>query len=117
MLKHTSTEANRAIILVDPFTETPEMGAIPKPGQAIPLLSLLPRLVSMLVQSNRFSSSDSALFLSENVYSHFLIAPRNKDLTGSEALASTPLAAFWGSWRKHSVITTTCSAAETASSS
>lgn len=96
VLKHTSDEANRAIILVDPFTETPEMGTIPKPGQAVPLLSLLPRLVSMLVQSNRFSSSDSALFLSNNVYSHFLIAPRNKDLTGSEALASTRLAAFLG---------------------
>lgn len=96
VLKHTSTEANRAIILVDPFTETPDMGAIPKPGQAIPLLSLLPRLVSMLVQSNRFSSSDSALFLNNSVYSHFLIAPRKKNLTGSEALASTSLAAFLG---------------------
>lgn len=96
VLKHISTEANRAIILVDPFTETPDMNAIPKRGQAIPLLSLLPRLVSMLVQSNRFSSSDSALFLSKDVYSHFLVAPRNKDLTGSQALASTSLAAFLG---------------------
>ena len=96
VLKHTSTEANRAIILVDPFTETPDMGSIPKPGQAIPLLSLLPRLVSMLVQSNRFSSSDSALFLNNSVYSHFLIAPRKGILTGSEALASTSLAAFLG---------------------
>lgn len=88
---------NRAILLIDPFTDVPNFAALPKAD----LLSILFPTINCLIQNNRFNSADLAAFSDGSDFSRFLITPSRKNakgdaLTGGDAIASSGLAAFLG---------------------
>ncbi len=89
--------AHRAVLLIDPFADQPEIGLIENPGlPGIPL-----PLVHTLVESGRFSTADLDLFTDEDSYSRFLVNPIRSDpsggvWTGGDAIASSGLGAFMG---------------------
>jgi len=90
---------DRAIILVDPLCEAPELPAV----ATVPaLVDLLAPAAHMLVSANRFATADIADFLHPSDYSRFIIAPkRSADAgvhaaTGGEALCGDGLGAFLG---------------------
>lgn len=89
----------RALILVDPLCETP---SLPLDGNEQPLLNTLGPMLDMFISSNRFETADMADFLHPEVYTRFLVAPKQTGLTqetsllGAEALCGTGLGAFLG---------------------
>ncbi len=91
--------ANRAVIVIDPFSDPPDKPLVTDPGPFKILFSLL----GVLVQSSRYSTADLSLFLDRSVYSRYLVTPirshpaGNKGhLAGSQAIASSRLSAFMG---------------------
>ncbi|MDW8445015.1 MAG: hypothetical protein RML45_12650 [Acetobacteraceae bacterium] len=85
--------ANRAVVLVDPFTERKEA-----PPDADPsLLTALPRLFGALINTARFKAEDLALAAAPDTYSRFLIAPsRGPGWQAPVAIASGYLGGFMG---------------------
>lgn len=87
-----STEADRAVVLVDPFAGQTGLG--PEKMSGFP--GLFGSLMSMFTQQTRYASQDMVLASDDNVFSRFMIVPRRGDLTGGEAIASDGLGAFIG---------------------
>ncbi|MFZ6733645.1 patatin-like phospholipase family protein [Undibacterium sp. Ji42W] len=95
------SDVNRAIVLIDPFTDVPNFAALPKAD----LMSVLFPTINCLIQNNRFNSADLAAFTDGSDFSRFLITPSRKNakgdaLTGGDAIASSGLAAFLGFFSK-----------------
>lgn len=67
--------ANRAIIMVDPFPDPPTLG-LDREGN---LLEAALGLVSAWIEQSRFKPEDTALALSETIYSRFLVSPSRGD--------------------------------------
>jgi len=93
----SSTEATRAVILIDPFSD-PETLSVPDVGR---LTSMIGPLISSLIQQPRFKPEDLALAGDENVYSRFLVAPVRYDankspIIGARAIAAGGLGGFLG---------------------
>ena len=93
----SGSKVNRAIVLIDPFTDVPNFAALPKAD----LVSILFPTINCLIQNNRFNSADLAAFTDGSDFSRFLITPSRKNakgdaLTGGDAIASSGLAAFLG---------------------
>ncbi|WP_095204181.1 patatin-like phospholipase family protein [Mesorhizobium carmichaelinearum] len=93
--------ANRAVILVDPFSDVETLG----PAKPIGILGLISPLISQFVYQARLKPSDIALAKSETVFSRFLIAPVRPPIpssneanvvVGSQAIASGGLGGFIG---------------------
>ncbi|MGF6727217.1 hypothetical protein P3T43_006609 [Paraburkholderia sp. GAS41] len=102
----SGASAHRAIVLVDPLCDPPPQAA---PSAVLALQALLGPTIHMLVGANRFATADMADFLSPNVYTRFLIAPKRitgmNTIAGGQALCSEGLGAFLGfmsrSFRDH----------------
>ena len=89
-------KACRAVIMIDPFTDSRQNT---KPTAS--LLAIVPALLTALVSQTRFKQIDLTLAEADDIYSRFLIAPSRCDqkgckVTGSEALASSGLEGFLG---------------------
>ena len=109
----TATGSHRAVVLVDPFADRPEVGLVNDPG----ILGDIGPILSALVAGGRFSTADRDLFSSEDVYSRFLVNairpidpvppadatspdPSAEAWTGGDALATAGLAAFGGFFQR-----------------
>jgi hypothetical protein len=66
-------DADRAVIMIDPFPEPPEFLADGQPDQA--LVNVLKALIPALINQARFKPAELALAASEAVYSRYMIAP------------------------------------------
>jgi len=96
--------ASCAIVLVDPLCEIP---ADASADSSLALLGLLPLTAHMLVQANRFSTSQLSDFMHPAVFNRFLVAPRRTDpkahenfKSGGDALCGAGLSAFMGFMHK-----------------
>lgn len=97
-------EADRAVIMIDPFPETPSYSLL-KTGDLLRLGSLLPSLLALfpaLIQQVRFKLDALLLGGHDEVHSRFLIAPE-RDATadkpaakGADAIACGALGGFSG---------------------
>ena len=87
-----STEADRAVVLIDPFAGQAGLG--PETMTGFP--ALFGSLLSMFTQQTRYNSQDMMLAADDNVFSRFMIVPRRGPLTGGDAIASNGLGAFIG---------------------
>ncbi|HET6184201.1 MAG TPA: patatin-like phospholipase family protein [Acetobacteraceae bacterium] len=89
-------EANRAVLLVDPFAGAAPLG----PERAGSMIALAGGLVTGMIQQTRYDSSDLLLAAAPDVYSRFMVTARresiDKTLTGGDAIASAGLGAFVG---------------------
>ena len=90
--------ADRAVVLVDPFTDPEALG----PSAVPSALQLLFPFIMALVFQSRFKPVDLALATADNVYSRFLVAPMRpgsdpaKPIVGYKAIASGGLGGFLG---------------------
>lgn len=96
------SEANRAVLLVDPFPNKDQPG----PGEEAGLLKAVLPLFNALVRNSRFKAEDLALAASPDSYRRFLIAPsRGATWRAPGAIASGYLGGFMGflceSYRHH----------------
>ena len=85
-------EADRAVVLVDPFAGQTGLG--PEKMDGFP--SLFGALGSMFTQQTRYNSQDMALAADANIFSRFIIVPRRDGHTGGAAIASDGMGAFIG---------------------
>ncbi len=92
------TQANRAVILIDPFSDPETLGPHAPPS----LAGLALPFIMGLVYQARYKPVDIALAHDETVYSRYLIAPvgrlgpDGKPMTGARAIASGGLGGFLG---------------------
>jgi hypothetical protein len=91
------SKADRAVILVAPFSDSIELGPRQPPG----LFGSIGPLVMSLVYQARFKAADIGLAQNPDVYSRFLIAPYgpgggDAPLLGKDAIASGGLGGFLG---------------------
>ena len=89
--------ADRAVILIDPFSDPVPLG----PRQPPQLLGLLCPVLNSLIYQARFKPEDIALAEQPDVYSRFLIAPSGpgpggSPIFGAGAIASSGLSGFLG---------------------
>jgi hypothetical protein len=86
-------EADRAVILVDPFANKEQPG----PDDEVGLIGTIMPLFNALVRNSRFKAEDLALAASPDTYSRFLIAPsRGPDWRAKGAIAGGYLGGFMG---------------------
>jgi hypothetical protein len=89
-------DACRAVLLIDPFSDSGEIGPLDDPG----MIRTAVVLSGAFTSGARFQTADISLFTDEDVYSRFLITPvRNTEdgrVTGGKAIASSGLGAFMG---------------------
>jgi len=95
--KRQPSKVDRAVILVDPFSD-PEMLGPRQPPRLTKLV--LPFVMSLIYQA-RFKPADIALAYDEKTYSRYLIAPvgpgpHNQRTVGKAAIASGGLGGFLG---------------------
>ena len=101
-------EADRAIIMIDPFTDP--RGSEPGRDVSIPKVAL--RLAGAFKTHARFRQIDLTLAAADDVYSRFMIAPRrdrsnggHASISGRRAIASGGMRAFLGffceAYREH----------------
>ncbi len=96
--------ADRAVLMIDPFPNVVDFKKDYDPDKESALLSVLKRLVSVVIQNARFKREELALAgkSGEEIYSRFLIAPASKIGHGDDrkedrkALLSGSLGAFGG---------------------
>jgi len=93
----TATGAHRAVLLVDPFADTPKDDLTAELG----VLAAGSATLSAFTGGARYETADLELFTSEAVFSRFLINPvrtdsTEKTLTGGDAVATNSLMAFGG---------------------
>lgn len=87
------TEANRAILLVDPFAEAPKLG----PESPLPLRSAIGSLIGLWKDQARYDSRDIMLATDSECFSRFMItAIRQGAEVGGKSIASASLGAFGG---------------------
>jgi Patatin-like phospholipase len=84
--------ADRGILLIDPFAGRAPLG----PHGAGSFADNLGSLIGTLIQQTRYDSRDVALAAEENVFSRFLLAPRQPQGSRRPAIASGGLGAFIG---------------------
>ncbi|HEY0106984.1 MAG TPA: hypothetical protein VGB91_12945 [Rhizomicrobium sp.] len=98
--------AHRAVLLVDPFADTPDLGLSADPG----LLRTGGATLSAFKNGTRYETADLDLFTDEGTFSRFLVNPvrtvgPGEVRTGGDAIATDTLAAFGGflsaSFREH----------------
>src|SRR5262249_44168368 len=99
VLEHNEQKADlahRAVVLVDPFADTPTLGLIADPG----VLGSAGGTLSAWIGGSRFATADLDLFTADDVYSRFLVNPVRTEgknqLTGGDAIATACLGAFGG---------------------
>ena len=91
-------QANRGVVLIDPFTDPEDLGPDAPPGA----LKMIFPFINALISQNRFKPMDVALATRDNVYSRFLVAPvrettgGKKVIRGNKAIASGGLGGFLG---------------------
>jgi len=99
-------QAHRALLLVDPFADIPDLGLVTDDG----ILSSAGGTLAAFTSGARYETADFDLFTADNVYSRFLVNPVRKTiadvvLTGGDAIATNTLAAFGGflskAYREH----------------
>jgi hypothetical protein len=101
-------EARRALILIDPF---PNFQTLPLHRSDNRIISVLPSLLSTLVDQARFKPEELALAADDRVFSRFMIAPTrvpqgaDRTLAHTLPIASGSLGGFGGflheSFRRH----------------
>ncbi len=69
-------EADRAVIMVDPFPEPPDYDSAGNLDSGI--VAVIKKLLPMFKNQARFKPADMAAALDETVYSRYLIAPRRR---------------------------------------
>ena len=84
--------ANRAVLLIDPFAGKAELGRQTR-GTFVDNLG---SLVSTFIQQTRYNSRDVLLAADEQVFSRFMLSPRQQPNTTRPAITSAGLAAFIG---------------------
>jgi hypothetical protein len=91
------TKANRAVILIDPFSDPDDLGPTTATSPFPPLL----RLIGSLISQARYKPEDLALAQDEACFSRFLIAPvgpgsegSTSRVVGAKAIASGSLFGF-----------------------
>jgi hypothetical protein len=93
-LEPTGSAATGAVLLVDPFPESPEAGSI-RPGASF--VDVLLQLLLMLNNQGRFRVEDLELAVDGWVFNRFVIAPtRDTSVFDSKAMASGALGGFAG---------------------
>jgi hypothetical protein len=105
-LPRTGTDANRAVILIDPFNDKADLG----PLMSKPLIEVLLPLAMGLKDQARYGTQDLAMAVEENVSSRFMITARRAragggEYVGNDAICSSGLGAFLGfmceDYRRH----------------
>lgn len=85
-------KAQRAIVMIDPFSDAGEPFDMP----AASLPAIVKRLFAAYKQQSRFNQIDLSLAEAGDVYSRFLVAPSRGNKRGQEAIASGGLGGFLG---------------------
>ena len=85
-------EANRAVLLIDPFAGENQLG----PEGTTSFAQSLGAMYSALIQQTRYDSRDLVLAADERVFSRFMLTPQLADKLGGKAIASAGLGAFIG---------------------
>lgn len=85
-------KADRAVVLVDPFAGRAELGRQTTGTLADNLASL----ANALIQQTRYDSRDVLLAASPNVFSRFMLSPRQDPKSPAPAITSAGLGAFIG---------------------
>src|SRR5580704_15063451 len=85
-------QANRAVLLIDPFAGKADLGR----QTAGTFVDNLGSLASTFMQQTRYDSRDVLLAADEKVFSRFMLAPRQQSDTRRPAITSAGLAAFIG---------------------
>ncbi|MBV8738944.1 MAG: patatin-like phospholipase family protein [Alphaproteobacteria bacterium] len=85
-------EANRAVLLIDPFAGKNQLG----PDGLTSFANLLGALGSALTQQTRYDSRDLVLAADQHVFSRFMLTPQLGTKLGEQAIASAGLGAFIG---------------------
>lgn len=91
--KRDATDADRAVIMIDPFPEPPEFQAQFAPGDAV-LVAAIKRLFPAMINQARFKPEDLLAAADAGVFSRFLIAPKRDGET--YAIACGLLGGFGG---------------------
>lgn len=92
--------ADRAVILIDPFADTPTFG----PKAKVSLISVVQALLSGLVAQNRYNTRDLWLAAHPDIFSRFMLTARRTitcdgksiDAVGGTAICSARFSAFFG---------------------
>lgn len=85
-------EANRAVLLIDPFANGATLG----PASVSNVESVLVPFVLGMVGESRYETADLILAADETIFSRFMITARRGEHVGTEALATGGLGAFQG---------------------
>lgn len=85
-------KADRAVLLIDPFAGRAELGRY-KTGT---LVDNLGALANTMIQQTRYDTRDVVLAADQNVFSRFMLAPRQPPDSKRPAIVSAGLAAFIG---------------------
>jgi hypothetical protein len=85
-------EANRAVVLIDPFAGKSDLG----PEGQTSFAHLLGAVSSAVIQQTRYDSRDLALAADPHVFSRFMLTPQLGAKLGDKAIASAGLGAFIG---------------------
>jgi len=84
--------ADRAVVLIDPFAGKAELGR----QTAGSFADNLGSLVNALTQQTRYDSRDVSLAADPNIFSRFMLAPRQDPQSSRPAITSAGLGAFIG---------------------
>ena len=85
-------EANRAVLLIDPFAGKNQLG----PEGLTSFANILAAIGSALTQQTRYDSRDLVLAADQRVFSRFMLTPQLGTKLGEQAIASAGLGAFIG---------------------
>ena len=85
-------EANRAVLLIDPFAGQSQLG----PSGPTSFALILGAIANAVIQQTRYDSRDLVLAADEQVFSRFMLTPQLGTKLGDKAIASAGLGAFIG---------------------
>jgi hypothetical protein len=85
-------EANRAVLLIDPFAGRSELG----PEGSTSFAHILGAVSGAVIQQTRYDSRDLVLAADDRVFSRFMLTPQLGTKLGDKAIASAGLGAFIG---------------------
>ena len=85
-------EANRAVLLIDPFAGKNDLG----PAGLTSFAHILGAVAGAVIQQTRYDSRDLVLAADERVFSRFMLTPQLGTRLGDKAIASAGLGAFIG---------------------
>jgi len=88
----TALEANRAVLLIDPFAGRAPLG----PAGITSFPAEVGAVVTTLTQQTRYDTADLLMAADKAIFSRFMLTPTRGTLTGEEAIASGGLGAFIG---------------------